>query len=116
LIFGLVVATGLFFLVTRKDKKEAQTPPQIAGQNVPERYLSIDFTKAYDIYLNDKSILRRCKIIGFTGTAPNAPQGRFDSGEYSRFWDKWLVIQFSDKRLAYFTPGTIKRLEEVAVK
>jgi hypothetical protein len=87
-------------------------PPAIGGQQAPSQVRQIDFTLRYDVHCTfadrEATVFRGCKVVGFTG--PDAPAGKFGGSSFGYF-DRWLVLELSDGRLAYIPPTSLKYME-----
>lgn len=100
-------------------------PPEVGGQPAPSAVRVIDFTRRYDAYCeffrDAPTVFRGCKVVGFTGpdepTAGDRSGGSYllssgsGSGSGYRYFDRWLVLELSDGRLAYVPPSAVKYLE-----
>ena len=133
LILGGGILAGLLFLaliingVASQSTPKAPRPPELGGQQVPDKVYEIQFDQHYDLfcsfYPEEPTIYRNCKILGFTGgrTTPSRASGSggisgfSGSGSasyYTEYFDHWLVLEMADGRLAYIPPHAIKYIEE----
>jgi hypothetical protein len=87
-------------------------PPAIGGQQAPSQVREIDFALRYDVHCSfadrEATVFRGCKVVGFTG--PDAPAGKF-GGSSLGYFDRWLVLELNDGRLAYIPPNSLKYME-----
>ncbi|MBN9518621.1 hypothetical protein J0H58_08895 [bacterium] len=115
-VAGVVVTSmGL----ASRPKPAGDEPPSVGGQKAPATVREIDFDKRYDVYCSffekEPTVFRGSKVVGFTGPA-NAGQevgggsGLSSRGYYQHF-DRWLVIEQADGRLAYIPPNSLRYLE-----
>lgn len=95
-------------------------PPTVGGQKAPAAVREIDFEKRYDLHcvLFDKepTVFRNCKVVGFTGPEKTGYEvsgggSGFSSRDYYQHFDRWLVIEHGDGRLAYIPPNSLRYLE-----
>jgi hypothetical protein len=95
---------------------EQVEPPEIGGQSAPAVVRQIDFGKRYDVHCSffkdEPTVFRGCKVVGFTGRdVPGTEERSSFSSSSSRIFDRWLVLELSDGRLAYVPPTALKYLE-----
>ncbi|MCU0702573.1 MAG: hypothetical protein MUF18_01115 [Fimbriiglobus sp.] len=87
-------------------------PPSIAGQQAPSQVRGMDFGLRYDVHCSfgdrESTIFRGCKVVGFTG--PDQLPGKF-GGSSLVYFDRWLILELNDGRLAYIPPTSLKYLE-----
>jgi hypothetical protein len=77
----------------------------------------IDFTKRYNVicydYGKSERVYKNVKLLGYTGKHVKE-RGGFISKGYDRF-NRWLVLETSEKRRVYLSESKIEYLEEAAV-
>jgi len=115
---GAVVAAVIATVVLVNVLKPAGVvPPGIAGQQVPAEVRAIDFDKRLDVHCsfreqvgpaNESTVFRNCRVVGFTGA--DTPGGKF-----SGYFDRWLVLELSDGRMAYIPTNSLQYLETAKV-
>ena len=114
LIAGAVAVAAV--ALPRPQPAKAQ-PPEIGGQAAPDAVREIDFVKRYDAHCSffgdEPTVFRGCKVVGFTGRdTPGVEGSSYSSSRSShQFFDRWLVLELSDGRLAYIPPTALKYLE-----
>lgn len=113
LVALLVTVATLFAVWPRPTAAKA---PEIGGQSAPAHIREIDFSRRYDAYCSffgsEPTVFRGCKVVGFTGPDSAAEEGLgLSSGYGRRYFDRWLVLELSDGRLAYIPPSALKYLE-----
>ncbi|HYH67575.1 MAG TPA: hypothetical protein VD866_22955 [Urbifossiella sp.] len=104
-----------------RPKQPEFQPPSVGGQKAPSAVREIDFEKRYDLHcvLFDKelTVFRDCKVVGYTGPAKagvvvdGGSSSGFSSRDHFQYFDRWLVIEHSDGRLAYIPPNSLRYLE-----
>src|SRR3954454_2404529 len=105
LIAGGVVAAAVA-LGSRPQPAKVQ-PPEIGGQAAPDTVREIDFGKRYDAHCSffgdEPTVFRGCKVVGFTGRDAPGDEGTSYSSSRSthQFFNRWLILELSDGRLAY---------------
>ena|GEM_PF-4669168 len=118
IVIGSVsVALGIVFVRSRTEARSPE-PPKLAGQAVPSNLMAIDFTRPYDLFCrpqenSNPTVFRNVTILGFTGNqrTEKTGKGAMDSYEYSYF-EKWLALQYSDKRKIFIPKESILWFEE----
>jgi len=117
LVVGTIVITTI--ILTTRPQPAKVHPPEIGGQAAPAAVREIDFGKRYDAHCSffekEPTVFRGCKVVGYTGPdsagEEGSGSGSFSSRTANRFFDRWLVLELSDGRLAYFPPSALKYLE-----
>ena len=138
----LAVSLAVCAFATMGCAPKEVNPPSIAGQSVPDKRFQLDFSKRYDILISfsysgsfsnsDESFtqwLRSCKILGFTGEAPEeilsanagflslqASSNHLYAKGGGRFFSGWLGLEYADGRRAFIPPGIVKIIEESAMQ
>ena len=113
-IAGTVIVAAI--ALHRPQQAKAQ-PPEIGGQEAPDAVRQIDFGKRYDAHCSfsgdEPTVFRGCKVVGFTGRDTPEEEGRSfsSSGSFHQIFNRWLVLELSDGRLAYVPPTALKYLE-----
>lgn len=111
---GAVVAS---IALTARPQPSKVQPPEIGGQAAPAAVREIDFGKRYDAHCSffgdEPTVFRGCKVVGFTGRDTPGEEGTSysSSGSTHQFFNRWLVLELSDGRLAYIPPADLKYLE-----
>lgn len=116
----ITVAVNSAIIAASRSRPDANPPPQIGGQQAPAEVREFDFGKRYDVYCSfagkESTVFRGCRVVGFTG--PDAPaddrsrsSSGISSGTTSRYFDRWLILELNDGRLAYIPPSAINYLE-----
>src|SRR5207237_1388773 len=92
-------------------------PVELAGEKAPAKFYEIDFNKRYDLitqgYRGERLTYTNCKILG--STRPAEPKQSSGLSSYSEYFEKWLVIELPDGRLAYLPADHIDMIEETSV-
>ena len=106
---AFVLAITLYVSATSRGER----PPVVAGQQLPQTIHKIDFSKRYDLvirgYAGDNLVYRNCRIVGMTG------DHQLSSGSDSyQTWDRWIVLELADGRLAYVPPNNVFIIEQAA--
>ncbi len=115
-ILGAFAAMLLFFSMRVFLWNAGDTrAPAVAGQQVPQTYFQVDFSKRYNIgisgtYERSARSYENAKILGYTGPKRSEDVGGMSS-KYAYF-DDWLVIELSDGRRAFFASRSVSYLEE----
>jgi hypothetical protein len=111
--FFVGVLCGLITFCAISNEKRPPRPPQLAGQNVPDKFFNIDFTKRYNLWVRSYDApsyhYENVQLLGFTG---KIEAGGFKGG----FFDHWLVLQLADGRLAYVPGNSVHAIEEATTK
>lgn len=101
-----------------KPKPQEPEPPSVGGQKAPSSVREIDFSKRYDLHCvlfeKEKTVFTNCKVVGFTGPATAGKEvsgSGLSSRDYYQHFDRWLVIEQGDGRLAYIPPNSLRYLE-----
>lgn len=104
---------GLITFCTISKGKGSPHLPQLAGQNVPDKFFNIDFTKRYNLlvqsYDGPSYRYENIQLLGFTG---KIEAGGFKGG----YFDHWLVLQYADGHLAYIPDRSVRAIEESTTK
>jgi hypothetical protein len=112
LFVGLAIALLVGWGIWSASQPRQVLPPAVAGQQAPAQVQDIDFTLRYDVHCSfadrEATVFRGCKVVGFTG--PDSQPGKF-SGSSVGYFDRWLVLELNDGRLAYIPPNSLKYLE-----
>jgi len=115
LIAGAVVVASI--ALSKRPQPAKVQPPEIGGQAAPAAVREIDFGKRYDAHCsffgNEETVFRGCRVVGFTGRDMPGEAGTssFPYSSGHQFFDRWLVLELSDGRLAYVPPTALKYLE-----
>jgi hypothetical protein len=130
ILAGLLLLGVFIYAVASHSAPAGPRPPELGGQQVPEKVYEIHFDQKYDLYCSlfheAPTTYRSCKILGFTGRGgESVSAGRaagssgfaFSSGSgsassYAQYFDHWLVLELPDGRLAYIPPNAVKYIEE----
>ena len=112
-VLGGFVAFVLAVILYVSSTSRGEQPPVIAGQQVPQTIHKIDFSKRYDLiirgYAGENLVYRNCRIVGLTGDR------QLSSGSDSyQGWDRWIVLELADGRLAYIPPSNVFSIEQTA--
>lgn len=116
--FGFLLLGGIVAFILSMGLLAAVRPgrdrvPEVAGQQIPKTVHRIDFSKRYDLVVrgwgSERLVYRNCRIIGVTGNGDSSGGSRSDYG-----WDKWIVLELEDQRLAYIPPNSIFSIEQAA--
>src|SRR3954467_15221862 len=119
MVAGLLFVVLLFYGIASQSAPSAPRPPELGGQQVPDKVHEIRFDRHYDLhcsfYREEPMIFRNCKIIGFTGRGEESTRSNRGSGSggfsvlsgsgsasyHTEYFDHWLVLELADGRLAY---------------
>ena len=91
------------------------SPPELAGQPVPNENIVIDFTKRYNLVCDDGDASRTyqsCRVLGYTGDTVREADGS-TKANYGHF-RRWLVVQLPGGRRVFMSPSNIRFLEEAS--
>jgi hypothetical protein len=135
-ILGGGLLTGLLLISLFKSgiasrAPKAASPPELGGQKVPANRYEIQFNQKYDLFCSsyDKEpmIYRNCKIVGFTGGDESTESRRISgssgfalspvfssASEYAEYFNRWLVLELADGRLAYVPPAAVRYIEQAS--
>ena len=129
---GLVVGLFLAALPSMCTSHREPPRPRIAGQQVDDAQVQIDFGRLVDVYLKPYSgsedeprVFERCRIIGVIGE--DTPERDSSSWKSYRSFEGWLCVEFEDGRRAYTPksdveyfvdsdPQPVTRAEETATE
>ena len=114
IILGGIVGLIGFGILKSLLSSQPERAPTIAGQEVPKENFIIDFSRRYNLILNDykdSKTYENVKILGYTGKTVRESSGKFSSS-YGHF-GRWLTIELPDRRRVYFSDSSISFIEEV---
>jgi hypothetical protein len=93
----------------------ADSPPELAGQAVPNENIVLDFTKRYNLVCSDgdtSKTYQSCRVLGYTGDTVREADGSMKAN-YGHF-GRWLVVQLRGGRRVFMSPSSIRFLEEAS--
>jgi hypothetical protein len=112
-VLGGFVAFVLAVYLYLSSASRGERQPVVAGQQVPQTVHTIDFAKRYDLvirgYGGEGFVYRNCRIVGFTGGRQEASGSDSYQG-----WNRWIVLELADGRLAYIPPSNVFSIEQTA--
>jgi hypothetical protein len=134
ILTGLFIGVVFMSAIASQTRQAAPPPPKLGGQQVPAKRYQIQFEQKYDLYCSfyggDQTTYRNCRILGFIGPVEDSAKARQDAGSsglglssvisspsyYTEYFDRWLVLELEDGRLAYIPPTAIKYIEQSSSK
>lgn len=118
---GFVAGVTVTILASAsKPKPQEVVPPSVGGQKAPSSVREIDFEKRYDLHCvlfeKEKTVFKNCKVVGFTGPAQaghtvDGGGSSLGSRDFYQHFDRWLVVEQGDGRLAFIPPQSLRYLE-----
>jgi len=96
-------------------------PIQQASHSENAEVVDVGFSQRYDVYCvlipDSSTVYRNCQILGTTGR-DESKSTELHSLAWKGHWDvdlfeKMLVLETEDGRLAYIPPGSVRYIEEV---
>ncbi len=128
---GLTLISFVVLVLASQTPKESPPRPELGGQKVPGKHFEIEFAQKYDLFCSfygtERTIYNDCKILGFTGDDDESARSRrasrsggfafvssVSSGSYYNHFERWLVLELSDGRLAYIPPTAVKYIEQAS--
>ena len=107
-IVGGAIAT--FALIVLHVLVGANTPiPTVAGQQVPQERVNLNFTNRFTFYCGSSREFHDCRIVGFTGETSSRGSG-ISSGFV--YFDNWIVLEDAAGHRIYVRPGDIQYIED----
>jgi hypothetical protein len=123
---------GIVFMsaIASPMSKADPAPPKLGGQPVPAKRYDIQFDQKYDLhcsfYGGDQTTYGNCRILGFVGAREESAKARQNADSsglafssfissasyYTEYFDRWIVLELTDSRLAYIPPSAIKYIEQ----
>jgi hypothetical protein len=133
-VFSLVGCAGRLLEPLAVETREAEPvqhplsylPIQQASHSENAEVIDVGFSQRYDVYCvlipDSSTVYRNCQILGTTGHDDLKKSANLSSSAWKGNWeaaelfDKMLVLETEDGRLAYIPPGSVRYIEEASTR